>query len=116
MSKKGAVSINERAIAERVRAARKQAGLSQGEVAAQLGLTDAGYGHYERGRQSFSVEMLTRLAHVLGRPLEHFLGLEMGLTREEEQLVAAFRELETEQQRTLALDMVRLAARNRPAG
>ncbi len=104
------------AICKRVRTARKAAGLSQEEVAAQLNLTPAGYGHYERGRQPFSIEMLTRLARVLDRPLEHFLGLQMGLTLEEEQLVAAFRELETEQQRTLALDMVRLAARNRPPG
>lgn len=83
--------INERAIAERVRSARKAAGLSQEELASKLGLTDGGYGHYERGRQPFTLELLASLSRILGRPLEYFLGLDTGLTDREERVLTLFR-------------------------
>ena len=66
-----------REIASRVRAAREslEPKLTQEEIGAKIGLSKVGYGHYERGTQTFSVWHLYQLARVLGRPLEDFLGV-----------------------------------------
>jgi transcriptional regulator with XRE-family HTH domain len=116
MSKKDDMASYQEAIAGRVRDARKAAGLSQAEVAEQLGLTDAGYGHYERGRQVFTIDMLVDLGRLFRQPLQYFLGLDSTLTPQEEQLLAAFRAVETEQLRALMLDMVQIAARTKITG
>jgi transcriptional regulator with XRE-family HTH domain len=49
----------------------------------KLGLTATGYGHYERGRQAFSIEQLFVIARVLDRPVEWFLGLNSELSDDE---------------------------------
>ncbi len=38
-------------LGERLRALREDVGLSQKEVADKLGMTEVGYGHFERGRR-----------------------------------------------------------------
>lgn len=53
-------------IGKKLRRARKAADLSQGEVAAKLGLTTEGYGHMERGTRSIGLEYLLRLPAILG--------------------------------------------------
>jgi transcriptional regulator with XRE-family HTH domain len=50
----------------RLRALREDLGLSQREVAERLGLSDVGYGHFERGRRLPSAAELPWLAHGLG--------------------------------------------------
>lgn len=82
----------DKAIAKRVREARVNAGLSQEEVAGKLGLTDGGYGHYERGRQSFTLEMIFKLTEILCQSVEYFLGLDTGLTADEDRILALYRE------------------------
>lgn len=78
-------------IAERIKAARQDNNLSQADLGAKLGLSKVGYGEYERGNRAFDAELLFRLARILGRPVEHFLGLPTGLTGREERVVALFR-------------------------
>lgn len=75
----------------RVREARKEAGLSQEELGARLGLARSGYGHYESGRQPFTIELLLHLSRILSRPVEYFLGLDTGLTGREERVLTLFR-------------------------
>lgn len=60
---------NEKELAElgdRLRALREDVGLTQAEVAARLGLTDGGYGHFERGRRFPSAAELPWLAAGIG--------------------------------------------------
>jgi transcriptional regulator with XRE-family HTH domain len=85
-----------REIASRVRAAREglEPKLSQEELGAKLGLSKAGYGHYERGTQTFSVWHLYQLARVLGRPIEYFLGLPIESRPDEQTLLRAYRRLD----------------------
>lgn len=79
------------AIARRVKEARNALGLSQEDLGEKVGLSKVGYGEYERGNRLFDTEQLFRLARVLGRPVEYFLGLDMGLTGREERVLAIFR-------------------------
>ncbi len=83
------------AIAARVRAARLAANLSHEELGRQLGLTKAGYGHYERGRQPFTLELLLQLATIFNTSLAYFLGLDATELRLDEQaLLTAYRRLD----------------------
>ena len=101
------LTAREEAIRQKVRQARKLAKMSQTEVAEVLGLSQAGYAHYDRGRQPFAVDHLFKLAALFNRPIEWLLGLPSDLTEDEQQLLAAYRQIETPLFRELALDQVR---------
>ncbi len=97
---------NSKAIARRVKDARTRAGLSQRDIAKKLGLTEAGYGHYERDRQTFTVEQLFKISRILGRPVEWFLGLDSDLTADEGQLLALYRAAPSDAARAMVLRLV----------
>ena len=90
------VSSNEASITNRVRRARREAGLNQTQLAARIGLSKAGYSHYERGRQPFTVDQLFLLSRILGRSVEWFLGLDTKLTDDEDRLLTTYRGIESE--------------------
>lgn len=79
-------------IAQRVKAARNAAELSQEELGRKIGLTKVGYGEYERGHRLFDTEQLAQLSRALGRPITYFLGLDTGLTEDEDRVLALYRE------------------------
>ena len=49
--------------------------LSQMEVAAKLGMSDANYGNIERGKQSPSLEQIEKIAEVLETTVGELLGI-----------------------------------------
>lgn len=53
-------------MARKLRKARKDAGLSQADVAHQLGLSAEGYGHMERGTRAIGMEYFLQLSSILG--------------------------------------------------
>ena len=81
------------AIGARLRAARESLDISQSEVARRLDVPVVTYGAYERGKTVPSVEMLSRIALILRRPLTYFLGIgpDPGLSEEERRLLSVFR-------------------------
>lgn len=101
------LSNRDATIVQRVRNAREDAGLSQGELAEHLGLTRAGYGHYERGRNVYTVEQLFQLSRVLGRSVEWFLGLDTDLADDEDQLLTAYRTIKDDAGKGLALRLLK---------
>jgi transcriptional regulator with XRE-family HTH domain len=84
-------TYDSKAVARRVKQARESLGLSQADIARRLGLTEAGYGHYERDRQTFTVQQLFELERVLGQSVQWFLGIP---TRPDELTEAELRALE----------------------
>jgi len=62
--------------------ARQALGLSQAEVAAKLGITQAGYAAWERDPVALRPEQICRLADVLNVPVEKLLGVEEKPTRQ----------------------------------
>lgn len=50
--------------------ARKEAGYSQCQFAAKLGLPQSTYCQYETGKRAVSEEMATKICHLLKRPKE----------------------------------------------
>lgn len=87
------LSARELAVAERVRERRAELGLSQTDVAEALGLSKAGYGHYDRGVQPFTVDQLFSLSRILGRSVAWLIGLDTDLTEHEDALLTAYRSL-----------------------
>lgn len=95
-----------RAITERIIAAREANGLAKNELAERLGLTKSGYTPYERFNGvsydgTFTVEQIFKLSRILGRSVEHFLGLDNGLTEQEDELLTLFQRLPEEGKRAI---------------
>lgn len=61
-------------VGERVKAARKQAGMTQGELAERLGISYVGVSQWESGRRNPKGSTLERIAEVLDVPLGYLTG------------------------------------------
>jgi transcriptional regulator with XRE-family HTH domain len=61
-------------LGQRIRAARRDAGMSQGQLAGALNTTQSAISLYEAGQRSVGIDMLLNVARILNRPLHYFLG------------------------------------------
>lgn len=61
-------------LGQRIRAARRDAGMSQGQLASALNTTQSAISLYEAGQRSVGIDMLLNVAKILNRPLHYFLG------------------------------------------
>src|SRR2546423_14326366 len=61
------------ALGKRIRALRRQANLSQEDVAERVGLTRTSITNIERGRQQLQIHTLVAIAHTLGVRLDELL-------------------------------------------
>ena len=57
-----------------IRDAREDAGITQTELAARMGVAQSALSRIEAGRANITVEMLSRIANALGAPLSVKLG------------------------------------------
>ena len=60
-------------IGAKIKKAREDNFLSQGELGAKIGVTATAINYYEKGKRKISIDDLCRVAAVLGKPLEFFL-------------------------------------------
>jgi transcriptional regulator with XRE-family HTH domain len=58
----------------RIRSARRDANMSQGQLASELNTTQSAISLYEAGQRSVGIDMLLNVARILNRPLHYFLG------------------------------------------
>lgn len=61
-------------LGQRIRVARRDANMSQGQLAAALNTTQSAISLYEAGQRSVGIDMLLNVARILNRPLHYFLG------------------------------------------
>jgi transcriptional regulator with XRE-family HTH domain len=61
-------------LGNRIRTARRDAGMSQGQLAQNLNTTQSAISLYEAGQRSVGIDMLLSVARILNRPLHYFLG------------------------------------------
>ncbi len=80
----------------KIRAARKNAGFSQGQLAESLNTTQSAISLYEAGQRSVGIDMLMNVARTLNRPLHYFLGEdgEMMLYVRDSEIAGLIKELE----------------------
>ena len=93
--------------AQRLRAAREAAGLSQGDVARLLHVTPQAYGNWERGTRGVPIGLLPSFSRALGHSVAWILDLDIGLTDDEDELVTLFRGYRDARQRELLLRIAR---------
>lgn len=75
MSKKIALN-NPDIIYENIRKYRSMLGLSQENIATELGITQKHYSRIERGETEISFKMLCKIADILGIKVQYLIGLE----------------------------------------
>ncbi|MBM4445813.1 MAG: helix-turn-helix transcriptional regulator [Chloroflexi bacterium] len=63
----------DRSIGMRIQQTRKELGLTQEELAARLGCTQAALSNYELGKRRLYLASLEQIAEILGKPLSYFL-------------------------------------------
>lgn len=110
----------------RIRRYRESAGLSQTELGDRLGVSYQQVQKYERGANRVSVDALVRIARALGHPLSAFLEAEAGrspsvaeprpeygLSRDERDLLKAWRDLPDDKVRSACLHVIKAAGRHR---
>lgn len=64
-------------LGNRLRLARKKAGLTQDDVALRLGITKSSYSHYELGRREIPPLLIYQLTNLLNVSAEYLLGTEI---------------------------------------
>lgn len=79
--------------AQRIREAREAANLTQVDLAEYLGITRDAVSKIENGRSALTLRHLEKLPEILNYPIEYFLNIDMGLSPQEEQLLATYRRL-----------------------
>lgn len=102
-----------RRIGARLRQAREDRGLTQEDVAGMIGLTDVGYGAYERGQRLIPVDCLVKLTSILDRSINYFLDSPApngGLTAQEEEMVKLMRQASDDAIRQALVRMARAAS------
>ncbi len=62
-----------RNIGIKIQEARQELGLTQQELAARLGCTQAALSNYELGKRRVYLANLEQIADILGKPLSYFL-------------------------------------------
>lgn len=79
--------------ARRIKAARLAEGLTQAEIGDYLGLGRDAVSKIENGYALLSLRHLEKLAKILNRPITYFLDIDIGLSSEEERVLAIYRAL-----------------------
>ena len=70
------VPVDEKTIGRRIRDLRKRQGMTQIELAAELGINQSAVSDYEKGEVRIHAAMLAGLARVLKSSADEILGLE----------------------------------------
>ena len=81
--------IDNREIGARVKAARKRLGLTQGQVAERIELSENAVAKLENGFMAASLQTLVKLANELGVTMEYFLAADAREPGEAEDLARA---------------------------
>ena len=58
-----------------LKTARKAAGLTQAEVAAQIGISQNAYSYWENGKVKIDNESLVKLARLFGKTTDYLMGI-----------------------------------------
>jgi transcriptional regulator with XRE-family HTH domain len=103
----------EKALANRIRAARKHAGMTQKQLGEQLGIEQSSVSLLEDGSTEVGALRLRRIAQITGRRVEWLLGLESDLAEDEERLLGAYRSMPPDLQRTMLVTIVEMAKQHR---
>ena len=79
-------------IGENIKAARKKCGMTQGQLASQLGLTKAAVSRYELGQRNANLPLLEKIAKVTGVYIGDLVGADYWNHVPDHEVAASFAE------------------------
>jgi transcriptional regulator with XRE-family HTH domain len=106
-------------IADRLKLAREEKGLTQNDVAEILGIERASYAHIETGHNMLTIPNLFKLQEILDKPVSYFLNIGIGdLTADETELLELYRAIPPGDLKENVLNILRTTARQarKPGG
>ena len=102
------MAVVEGGFAERLKAFRVQAGLTQKQLGEKIGITESNYRNYELGKRKPKIEVVQKLASALGASVSDLYGWDEGsaalaqevkaIEKQEKDLLQVFRGLNSEGQ------------------
>lgn len=98
-------------LGQKIRAARERRGLSQEELASEMGIGQRGISELENGKRRLAVTEVPHLAEVLDVPFMYFLSDTDNLTELDETLLEQFHQLPSPDIQEMVIEMVRLLAK-----
>lgn len=106
--------LNSRYLGQKIRDARERCGLSQEELAAEMGLGQRAISELENGKRKLSVSEVPQLASILDVPLLFFFAEDDNPNIRDEMLLEQFHQLPSDDLKNMAIDIVRLLVKNLP--
>ncbi len=99
-------------LGKKIRQARERCGLSQEELAAEMGLGQRAISELENGRRRLAVTEVPQLASILDVPLLYFLFEEDSTDTRDQMLLEQFHQLPSDHLQYMAIDILRLLVKN----
>lgn len=99
--------LSAKQLGNRIKEAREAAELTQQELAMRLGMGQTTISNLENGVTQLEVLDLLAMTPHLGRSVEHFLGLDNGLTEDEDAILTLYRQIDNAAIRAEALVYLR---------
>ena len=91
---------------ENLRLLRKNAKLTQRELAEKFNIAEPTYSHYENGRYEPNIETLIKLADFFGCSIDYLLGHRLDnqeINQEQQEVISLIRQLNSEQIKVLKI-------------
>lgn len=108
MQKQDKLIVNAKELGLRLKKARENKGLSQEDLAAEVGLDQRAISEIENGKRKMSVLELPAIAEVLDVPIIYFFEDILSSSDLDNVLLQAFHDIPTLESRKLALAILRL--------
>lgn len=102
------------ALGKKIRQAREQCGLSQEELASEMGLGQRAISELENGNRRLAVTEVPILASIIDVPLLFFFAEDDSPNMRDQLLLEQFQQLPSAQLQNMAIDILRLLVKNLP--
>lgn len=99
-------------LGRKIREARERRGLSQEELASEMGLGQRAISELENGKRRLAVAEVPQLASTLDVPLLYFFRETDNGTLLDQMLLEQFHQLPSDQLQNMAIEMLRLLVKN----
>ena len=110
------ISVDKNTVGQKVRELRKNASMTQQELAGLIGVKQSDLSRMENGEYRVSLSALVKILGVLDMSVSEFFGEEQSLANEETALLDTFRNLNDKDRRSVLQQVQKLGTRKTATG
>ena len=110
------ISVDKNTVGQKVRELRKNANMTQQELAGLIGVKQSDLSRMENGEYRVSLSALVKILGVLDMSVSEFFGEEQSLANEETALLDTFRNLNDKDRRSVLQQVQKLGTRKTATG